>query len=124
MKKLILSIILGVFIAISSYAEEDMFSELPSGIWWEQIPAVCVPNEGILEYTKKKELQALNKSFGRTGGKPDGEIVYIITYWVNIHTNESMATVMTPGSVYSCVLFRSFDLQLNPYFDWKEKIDT
>ncbi len=25
------------------------------------------------------------------GGKPDGEIVYIVTYWVNIDNNQTMA---------------------------------
>ena len=30
----------------------------------------------------RKELQPLNVSYGRTGGKQDGEIVYIVTYWV------------------------------------------
>ena len=146
MKKLILSIIIGVFIAVSSYAEEPetwLYNQVPAatpsekpnndgptlqdelpGVWWEHIPAICVDNQVLEDYADRKELQLLNLSFGREGGKPDGEIVYIISYWVNVHNDQSMATVMTPGSTYSCVLFRTFDMQLNPYFDFEKRVDT
>ena len=69
-------------------------------------------------------MQLLNISFGREGGRENGQIVYIVSYWVNVSNDQSMATVMTPGSPYSCVLFRTFDLKLNPYFDFEQKIDT
>ena len=85
-EKLILSFIIGVFIAFSSHADE----ELHQGSWWEQVPTVCVSNESLWEYAKRKEIQPLNVSYGRTGGKPDGEIVYIVTYWVGIDTDETM----------------------------------
>ena len=145
MKKLILSIIISVFVAVTSYAQEPetwLYSQVPSatpsdkpsgdkptlqdelpGVWWEHIPAICVQNEVLEQYAERKELQLLNLSFGREGGKTDGEIVYIISYWVNIHNDQSMATVTTPGSTYSCVLFRTFDMQLNPYFTFEQKTD-
>jgi hypothetical protein len=105
MKKLILTIILCLFTAIAVAEEkEDRIENLP-GVWWEKI-------------------QALNRSFGRTGGKPDGEIVYVVTYWVNVYNNMSMASVQVPGAQYSCVLYRTFDLEINPYFNWEERIDT
>ena len=146
MKKLILSIIISVFIAVNSYAQEPetwLYNQVPAatpsekpnsdgptlqdelpGVWWEHIPAICVDNQVLEDYADRKELQLLNLSFGREGGKPDGEIVYIISYWVNVHNDQSMATVMTPGSTYSCVLFRTFDMQLNPYFDFEKRVDT
>ena len=142
MKKLILSLIIGVFVALSSYAEEPetwLYNKMPyaqapddrpslqdelPGVWWEHIPAICVNNEVLEDYAEKKGLQLLNISFGREGGRPEGQIVYIVSYWVNVHNDQSMATVMTPGSTYSCVLFRTFDLKLNPYFDFEQKIDT
>ena len=142
MKKLILSLIIGVFVALSSYAEEPetwLYNKMPyaqapddrpslqdelPGVWWEHIPAICVNNEVLEDYAEKKGLQLLNISFGREGGQENGQIVYVVSYWVNVHNDQSMATVMTPGSTYSCVLFRTFDLQLNPYFDFEKKIDT
>ena len=142
MKKLILSLIIGVFVALSSYAEEPetwLYNKMPyaqapddrpslqdelPGVWWEHIPAICVENQVLEDYADKKGLQLLNLSFGKEGGVDSGQIVYIVSYWVNIHNDQSMATVMTPGSNYSCVLFRTFDLKLNPYFNWEERIDT
>ena len=141
MKKLILSLIIGVFVALSSYAEEPetwLYNKMPyaqspnkpslqdelPGVWWEHIPAICVDNQVLEDYAEKKELQLLNISFGREGGRPEGQIVYIVSYWVNVHNDQSMATVMTPGSTYSCVLFRTFDLKLNPYFNFEQKLDT
>ena len=124
MKKLISSIIIGVFFAMSSYAEDKNRLEALPGVWWEHIPAICVENTTLQEYADKKELQPLNRSFGREGGKPDGVIVYIVTYWVNIHNDQSMASVMVPNSKYSCVLYRTFDMQLNPYFDFNLKTDV
>ena len=124
MKKLILTIILCLFTAIAVAEEkEDRIENLP-GVWWEKVPAVCVENSTLFDYAKRNELQALNRSFGRTGGKPDGEIVYVVTYWVNVYNNMSMASVQVPGAQYSCVLYRTFDLELNPYFNWEERIDT
>ena len=89
MKKLILSFIISAFIAFSSHAEMKNYT------WCvvKQVPTVCVPNE-LYEYAKRKELQPLNVSYGRTGGKPDGEIVYIVTYWVGIDTDQTMASVI------------------------------
>ena len=145
MKKLILSLIIGVTLAFSSFADEPetwLYNQLPAatpsdkpkgdkptlqdelpGVWWEHIPAICVDNQVLEDYTDKKELQLLNLSFGREGGKEDGEIVYVVSYWVNVHNDQTMATVMTPGSNYSCVLFRTFDTQLNPYFSFQLKTD-
>ena len=124
MKKLILTIILCLFTAIAVAEEkEDRIENLP-GIWWEKVPAVCVENSTLYDYAERNELQALNRSFGRTGGKPDGEVVYVVTYWVNVYNNMSMASVQVPGAQYSCVLYRTFDLEINPYFNWEERIDT
>ena len=142
MKKLILSLIIGVFMALSSYAEEPetwLYNKMPyaeapddkpslqdelPGVWWEHIPAICVDNQVLEDYAERKGMQLLNISFGREGGRENGQIVYIVSYWVNVSNDQSMATVMTPGSTYSCVLFRTFDLKLNPYFDFEQKIDT
>ena len=95
---------------------DEKVEDLP-GIWWEHTPSVCVKNEILYAFTKKKELQIFNISYGRAGGKPDGEVVYVVTYWVDFLRNTSMATVTTPNSVNSCVLFRTFDIQLDPNLD-------
>ena len=128
MKKLILTIILCLSTAIAFAEEkdrkaEDRIENLP-GIWWEQVPTVCVPNTTLLEFTQRKGFQPLNRSFGRNKGHQDGEIVYIVTYWVNVKNNQVMSSVMVPNAEYSCVMYRTFDLEINPYFNWEERIDT
>ena len=125
MKKLLLTITLCLFTAITFAKEntpEDRIENLP-GVWWEKIPAVCVENNTLYDYAQRKELQPLNRSYGRRNGKEDGEVVYIITYWVNIHNDQSMASVQVPGADYECVLYRTFDLELNPNFDFSNRID-
>ena len=121
MKKLILSIIISTFMAVAAYAD-DVVEMLP-GVWWEKVPAVCVTQTDLYEFAFRKELQPLNRSFGRKGGSEDGEVVYIITYWVNIHNDQSMASVMVPGADYECVLYRTFDMELNPDFDFSPRED-
>ena len=124
MKKLILTIILSLFTAFAVAEEkEDRLENLP-GIWWENVPTVCVPNTTLLEFTERKGFQPLNRSFGRNNGKPDGQIVYIITYWLNIKDNQVMSSVMVPNAQYSCVLYRTFDLSVNPDFQFELGIST
>ena len=126
MKKLLLTITLCLFTAIAFAEErtpEDRIENLP-GIWWEQVPAVCVPNTTLLEFTERKGFQPLNRSYGRNKGQSNGEIVYIITYWLNVELNQVMSTVMVPNAEYSCVLYRTFDLQVNPDFEFQLGVTT
>ena len=98
--------------AVNAYSNHSDYQleDIP-GIWWEKVPTLCLPNEILWEYANEKGMQPLNVSYGRAGAKPDGEIVYIVTYWVGIETNETMASVQVPEGDYSCVLFRTFDTQ-------------
>ena len=75
MKKLILSLIIGVFMALSSYAEEPetwLYNKMPyaeapddkpslqdelPGVWWEHIPAICVDNQVLEDYAERKGMQ-------------------------------------------------------------------
>ena len=128
MKKLILTIIFSLFTAVAFAVEdkekkEDRIENLP-GIWWEQVPTVCVPNTTLLEFTERKGFQPLNRSYGRNKGKADGEVVYIVTYWLNVKDNQVMSSVMVPNATYSCVLYRTFDLQVNPDFEFEIGIKT
>ena len=89
MKKLFLSLIIGVFVAFSSLANEhdNSLSDLP-GYWWENVPSVCVPNTTLWQYAQRKELQPLNMSYGKEGGKPDGKIVYIPKHQMKVANEE------------------------------------
>ena len=115
MKKLIIALTL--LLTSLAFAEHDhVEKELEDNkfnFWWEQIPAVCSTSEEIERWAEFKKFQPVNMSFGREGGVPDGQIVYIVVYWMN-EDQESFASVSTPQRPdQTCIVFRTFDMKLN-----------
>ena len=82
--------------------------------YWDNIPVVCAAPEEIDRWAEHKGFTPLSISYGREGGKPDGQVVYIVVYYLNRDNGETFATVTTPTSPDVCVIFRTFGLQLNP----------
>ena len=82
--------------------------------YWNNIPVVCAAPEEIDRWAEHKGFTPLSISYGREGGKPDGQVVYIVVYYLNKNNGETFATVTTPTSPDVCVVFRTFGLQLNP----------
>ena len=114
MKKLIIALTL--LISSFAFAEHESVQDTPVekfNFWWEQVPAVCSTSEEIERWAEFKKFNPINISFGREGGTPDGQIVYIVVYWMN-EDQESFASVSTPERPdQSCIVFRTFDLKLN-----------
>ena len=114
MKKLIIALTL--LIASFAFAEHDTPSKPPVekfNFWWEQVPAVCSTSDEIERWAEFKKFNPINISFGREGGVPDGQIVYIVVYWMN-EDQESFASVSTPERPdQACIVFRTFDMKLN-----------
>jgi len=114
MKKLIIALTL--LITSFAFAEHETITPPPVdkfNFWWEQVPAVCSTSDEIERWAEFKKFNPINISFGRAGGVPDGEIVYIVVYWMN-EEQETFASVSTPEKPNeSCIVFRTFDLKLN-----------
>ena len=115
MKKLIIAITL--LLTSFAFAEHEEHETNPPvekfNFWWEQVPAVCSTSEEIERWAEYKKFNPINMSFGREGGTPDGQIVYIVVYWMN-EDQESFASVSTPERPdQSCIVFRTFDMKLN-----------
>ena len=114
MKKLIIALTL--LITSFAFAEHETPSKPPVekfNFWWEQVPAVCSTSDEIERWAEYKKFNPINISFGRAGGVPDGEIVYIVVYWMN-EDQESFASVSTPQRPdQACIVFRTFDMKLN-----------
>ena len=116
MKKLIIALTL--LIASFAFAEhEQPTTPTPEdevfNFWWEQVPAVCSTSDEIERWAEYKKFTPVNMSFGRAGGVPEGEIMYIVVYWIN-ENQESFASVSTPLQPdHTCIVFRTFDLKLN-----------
>jgi len=107
MKKLLIAI--SLLIASIAYADDHKYN-----FWWEQLPAVCSTTGEIQRWAEDKEFTPVSVSFGRAGGLPDGEVVYIVMYWLN-DKYESFASVQTPQKPdETCIVFRTFDLSFNP----------
>ena len=121
MKKLIL--ILSLLFTTISYAghEEHNDSDIKKyDFWWEQIPVVCSYSSEIQRWANDKNFIPVNMSVGREGGKQDGQIVYIIVYYIN-DSGQTFASVQTPDNPdQSCIVFRTFDLRINEGLKEKE----
>ena len=107
MKKLLIALTL--LISSLAFAEE----EEKFNFWWEQVPAVCSTSDEIERWAEYKKFTPVNMSFGRAGGVAEGEIMYIVVYWIN-ENQETFASVSTPQQPdQTCIVFRTFDLKIN-----------
>ena len=110
MQKLLITILGLILLTNVSFSDEQK----KYNFYWDQVPVVCAAPDEIDRWARDKNFTPVTLSFGRDGGKPDGEIVYIVVYYLNRDNGESFATVTTPTGKDVCVVFRTFNLQLNP----------
>ena len=110
MKKLLLTILGLVLLTNVSFSEEQP----KYNFYWDNVPVVCAAPEEIDRWANDKGFTPLSLSYGKEGGKPDGAVVYIVVYYLNKDNGETFATVSTPTGKDVCVVFRTFNLQLNP----------
>ena len=113
MKKIIL--LLTFLLTSFVYADQHEESDIKKyNFYWNNIPVVCAAPEEIDRWAQDKGFMPLSISYGRENGQPDGEIVYIVTYYLQKQTAETFATVSTPKDPDVCIVFRTFNLLLNP----------
>lgn len=105
MKKLILILSL-LFFTTSVNAEHEGATY---DLYWNQIPAVCGNPDEVSKYIKDNDLEPVHLSLGRQGSQPDGEPVYMITYYENAKGDQVLVTVDIPSASETCILFRSFN---------------
>ena len=111
MKKLLITILGLVLLTSVSFSEEE---KEKYNFYWDNVPVVCAAPEEIDRWANDKGFTPLSLSYGKEGGKPDGAVVYIVVYYLNKDNGETFATVSTPTGKDVCVVFRTFNLQLNP----------
>ena len=110
MQKLLITILGLILLTNVSFSDEQK----KYNFYWDQVPVVCAAPDEIDRWAKDKNFTPVTLSFGRDGGKPNGEIVYIVVYYLNRDNGETFATVTTPTGKDVCIVFRTFNLQLNP----------
>ena len=107
--KILILLITFLFTSVAFSEEQKKYD-----FYWDNIPVVCAAPEEIDRWAEHKGFTPLSISYGREGGKRDGQVVYIVVYYLNKSNGETFATVTTPTSPDVCVVFRTFGLQLNP----------
>ena len=122
MQKFLITILFTLFLSFTANAEnhlhEDKLSPEDSDVetfnfYWTQMPTVCAPREDIAAWLIKHEFTPVSVSFGKENGIQENRVVYAITLYIN-PTYQMAAIAETQNSPDKCVLFRTFDLQLNP----------
>ena len=81
--------------------------------WWSNMPSVCGQKLEVVKWLDKHEFTPVSMSFGRDGGVAKGDIVYIVTLFIN-DKFEQTTTVETPNGNEVCILYKTFDMKLNP----------
>ena len=122
MLKRLKSIIFGaVLITMSTFAmaeqETSPLPEMPNEqgqLYWLQMPVICGTSESVLAYIEKNEMTLVNVSVGRDRAKPDGEPVFIVSYYVDPTQTISLVVMSTMNGMESCMLYKSFDLKFMP----------
>ena len=122
MLKRLKSIIFGaVLITMSTLAmaeqETSPLPEFPSEqgqLYWLQMPVICGTSESVLAYIEKNEMTLVNVSVGRDRARPDGEPVFIVSYYVDPTYTQSLVVMSTMNGMESCMLYKSFDLKFMP----------
>tara|TARA_Y100000296_G_scaffold15414_2_gene18143 strand:+ start:456 stop:845 length:390 start_codon:yes stop_codon:yes gene_type:complete len=123
LKRLKLIIFGAVLITMSTFAmaeqETSPLPEMPQDnlqgqFYWLQMPVICGTSESVLAFIEKNEMTLVNVSIGRDRAKPDGEPVFIVSYYVDSTYTQSLVVMSTMNGMESCMLYTTFDLRFMP----------
>tara|TARA_S200000501_G_C20261214_1_gene498674 strand:- start:62 stop:442 length:381 start_codon:yes stop_codon:yes gene_type:complete len=117
MQKFLLTFLITLFLSISATAENHLQNDkVPEtetfDFYWSQMPTVCAPRAEVTRWLMKHKFVPVSVSFGKENGQADGRVVYAITMY--IAENQMAAVAETQTSADVCVLFRTYDVQVNP----------
>ena len=98
MKKILLIISL---LCTSAFANETY------DLYWQQVPSVCGAPSEVQRYISDGNFKPVHLSLGRTSSLPDGEPVYMVTYYEK--EDQILVTVDVSGATETCILFRTFN---------------
>ena len=124
LNKIIGTIVGAILITMSTFAvaEEVKPSPLPEipkenlqgQLYWLQMPVICGTSDSVLAYIEKNEFTLVNVSVGRDKAKPEGEPVFIVSYYVDPTYTQSLVVMSTMDGMESCMLYTTFDLRFMP----------
>ena len=107
---------IGLALASTNAKSENHLRPTPEpefDFWWSNMPSVCGMKPEVVRWLDKHKFIPVSISFGRDGGVKTGEIVYVVTLFTN-DDYEQTVTVETPNGTEVCILYKTFDMKLNP----------
>ena len=85
----------------------SVFAEETYDLYWQNVPAVCGTPPEVQRYISDEDFKPVHLSLGRVSSLPDGEPVYMISYYEN--DDQILVTVDVSGANETCILFRTFN---------------
>lgn len=121
MNKIISGIIMGMLstIAITLFSVTTAVADDHYNFFRSHAPIICGDTKTVMEYGSEQGWTPFSVSFGKTNGKEDGDIAFVVTHWLKQGTTEQMVTMQAPDGSEACILYISFDTTINPSFNLK-----
>ena len=84
MQKLLITLMFIMGVTMAQAAHEHEPETKTYDFFWSNIPAVCSSQQEIQRWADDKGFEPISMSYGRDNGQPDGEVRYIVVYWLYI----------------------------------------
>ena len=91
--------------------QPDTDSPMSNPFHWNTVPVVCGTTDAVNMYVIENDFVLESFSFGRVNGEEDGEIAFLVSYFINKERTETMSVITSPSGRESCIMYRSYDLK-------------
>ena len=78
---------------------------------WLHVPVVCGATEEVQRYIDDNNFKLISMSVGRENANENGDIAYLVTYYINNKGTQTISAITSPTGNETCMLYRSFDLR-------------
>jgi len=112
MFKLLLTAIIVGLTSIANAETPNNWDETKYDFRWLHVPVVCGTTVEVQRYLDDNKFKLVSMSLGREGANPDGDMAYLVTYYIKDDETESVSAVTSPSGHETCMLYRSFDLRV------------
>ena len=111
MYKLLLA---AIIVGLTTIATAEETTDWDSGKYnfrWLHVPVVCGTTAEIQRYLDDNKFILKSMSVGREGARVNGDIAYLVTYYLNDKGDQSISAITSPTGAETCMMYRSFDLR-------------